>query len=181
MNNKLIATGLVAMALCISIGAHAAEVIITAAEDSLMLDGDNQNNPFPGILASELDTPDAGNIWISVLKFDLSPLERMTINSATFELTSHFNHHAGVFTHEVYSSSDDSWTEDTVTGVNRPSDMTLTLLDSTNIGAVSQAYTWDVSAGVTGADGLAGAGKPFDFDDKARAFPGRHCIRPTFQ
>lgn len=124
-----------------------------------MLDGDDRNNPFPGLLASELDTPDAGNVWVSFIKFDLSPFTGMTINSATLELTSFFNHHQGIFTHEIYSSSDDSWEEDTITGLNRPSDSTLTLLDSTNIDGVSQTYTWDVMAGVVGTDGLAGTGE----------------------
>lgn len=146
----------------ISIGiptiSYAVILVLTATEDSTILDGNNANNLFPGLLASELGTSGPGSIWLSILKFDLSPLTGMTVNSATLELTSIFNHNSGTFVHEVYSSSDDSWTEGTVTGVNRPGDATLTLLGSTHISGTSQAYTWDVLAGVVGADGLAGAG-----------------------
>lgn len=135
---------------------NAAITIFTATEDSGMLDGDSRNDPFPGILYSELDTLSAGNVWLSVLKFDLSSLSGMTINTASFELTSIFNHNSGTFVHEVFSSSDDSWTEGTVTGINRPLDSTLTLLDSTDISGSSQTYSWDVLTGVVGTDGLAG-------------------------
>ena len=96
MSRKIITAGLVVTGLCMSLGVNAAEIIVTAAEDSLMLDGDDTNNPFPGILASELDTPDPGNVWLSLLKFDLSPLTGMTVNSATLELTSIFNHSSSI-------------------------------------------------------------------------------------
>ncbi len=133
-----------------------AVIILTASEDSGVLDGDSRNNPFPGILYSELDTSRAGNIWLSVLKFDLTPLSGMSISSASFELTSIFNHSSSTFAHEVFSSSDDSWTENTVTGLNRPSDSTLSLLDSINIDGSSQTYSWNVLAGVIGSYGING-------------------------
>ncbi len=133
-----------------------AVTILTATEDSGVLDGDSRNNPFPGILYSELNTLSAGNIWLSVLKFDLTPLSGMSISSASFELTSISNHSSSAFAHEVFSSSDDSWTEGTVTGINRPSDSTLSLLDSTNIDGSSQTYSWNVLAGVVGTDGIDG-------------------------
>lgn len=144
------------LAVSIPAVSNAETIILNATEDSGVLDGDNTNNPFPGIIYSELDTAEAGNIWLSVLKFDLSPLAGMTINSASLELTSNFNHNAGTFTHQVFSSTDDSWMEGTVTGVNRPLDSTLTLLDSTDISGISQTYSWDVLSGVLGRDGLAG-------------------------
>lgn len=133
-----------------------AVTILTATEDAGMLDGDSRNDPFPGILYSELDTLNSGNVWLSVLKFDLSSLSGMSINSASFELTSIFNHNSVAFSHEVFSSSDDSWTEGTITGTNRPLDSTLNFLDSTDINGTSQTYSWDVLAGVTGSDGLGG-------------------------
>jgi len=134
----------------------ATTIALNATEDSILLDGNNTNNEFPGILASELDTSGDGSIWMSILKFDLSSLAGMNVNSASFELTSLFNHSSSSFAHEVYSSVDDSWTEDTVTGVNRPLDSSLTFLDSADINGVSQTYSWDVLTGVTGTDGLAG-------------------------
>jgi hypothetical protein len=133
---------------------YAAGIVLTATEDSTIRDADGTHQGF-AFLTSELAP---GDVWLSVLKFDLSALAGMTVSSATFELTTFSNHAAGMFVHEVYSSSDDSWAEGTVTGVNRPSDSTLTLLDSTNIGGTSQAYTWNVLAGVVGTDGLAGVG-----------------------
>lgn len=147
----LIATGIPTVS-------YAVPIVLNATEDSIILDGNNANNLFPGLLASELGTTGGGSIWLSILKFDLSALTGMTVNSATFQLTSIFNHNGGTFAHEVYSTSDDSWTEGTVTGTNRPLNSTLTLLDSTNISGTSQAYTWDVLAGVVGTDGLAGSG-----------------------
>lgn len=138
---------------------YGAPIILSATEDAVVLDGENSNGQFPGLLASELGTSGSGSVWISILKFDLSALTGMTVNGATFELTSVFNHNAGAFLHDVYSSSDDSWAEGTVTGVSRPANSTITLLDSTSINGTSQASTWNVLAGVTGADGLAGTGK----------------------
>src|SRR5687768_3099939 len=126
------------LAVSIPTVSNAQSIILNATEDSGILDGDNTNNPFPGIIYSELDTGEAGNVWLSVLKFDLSSLAGMTINSASLELTSNFNHDAGTFAHQVFSSSDDSWMEGTVTGVNRPLDSTLTLMDSTDISGISQ-------------------------------------------
>lgn len=138
---------------------NAEMIIIYATEDSGMLDEDDRNDPFPGIIYSELDTTTPGDIWLSILKFDLSPLAGKTISSATFELTSNFNHTNGFFNHEVFSSSDDSWAEETVTGLNRPLDSSLTLLDSAEINSVSQTYSWDVKTGVIETDGLGGANK----------------------
>ncbi|MFW5442698.1 MAG: DNRLRE domain-containing protein [Methylococcaceae bacterium] len=134
----------------------ATTIVLKATHDGVLLDGNNTNNESLGILGSELDTSAAGNIWISILKFDLSSLAGMNVNSASFELTSFFNHSSSSFAHEVYSSVNDSWTEDTVTGVNRPLDSSLTFLDSADISGISQTYSWDVLTGVTGTDGLAG-------------------------
>lgn len=134
---------------------YAAPVILTATEDVIILDGSSSNNLFPNLLASELETSGPGTVWMSVLKFDLSSITG-NVNTATFELTSFFNHSSGTFSHQVFSSTDDSWTENTVTGINRPGDSTFALLDSTNIDAASRAYTWNVLAGVTGSAGLAG-------------------------
>jgi hypothetical protein len=136
----------------------ASPVVLTPTENCVILDGSNVNNLAFNLLASELGTSGPGSVWLSVLKFDLTPLVGMTVNSASLELTSFFNHASGTFTHDVYSSSDDSWTEGTVNGVNRPADATLTFLDATNISGVSQAYSWNVLAGVVGPDGLGGAG-----------------------
>lgn len=160
ITRKLILIAIVSVSgfVAVSIPAvsNAETIILNATEDSGMLDGDSTNDPFPGIIYSELDTREAGTVWLSVLKYDLSSLAGMTINSARLELTSHFNHHAGTFTHEVFSSSDDSWTEATITGVNRPAEPTLTLLDSIPINGSSQTYSWNVLTGVLGSDGLAG-------------------------
>lgn len=126
--------------------------------DSIVLDGSSSVNPYPGLLASELNTSGAGSVWLSLLKFDLSSLTQVQINSATLELTTIFNHNSNVFSHQVFSSSNDNWSESTINGVNRPADSTLTLLSATGIDGVSQAYSWDVLGGVTGVDGLAGTG-----------------------
>lgn len=152
----LIAAASSLLAVSIPAVSNAETIILNATEDSGVLDGDNTNNPFPGIIYSELDTAEARTVWLSVLKFDLSSLTGRAINSASLELTSNFNHNAGTFTHQVFSSSDDSWMEGTVTGVNRPLDSTLTLLDSTDINGISRTYSWDVLPGVLGGDGLAG-------------------------
>ncbi len=159
-NTRKLSLGMVAIGFiftCFSSMTNAATFALKATEDSVILDGGNANNESLGILASELDTSGDGSIWISVLKFDLSSLAGMAVKSATFELTSFSNHNSNNFTHEVFSSSDDSWTEETVTGVNRPLDSSLTFLDSTDINGNSQTYSWDVLAGVSGTDGLSGA------------------------
>lgn len=152
-----------AMASCVTVGAlptssEAAVAILPSIADSIVLDGSASVNPFPGILASELGTTGAGSVWLSVLKFDLSSLVSSTVNSATLELTSTFNHSNAGFSHQVFSSNDDSWTEATVNGLNRPANSTLSLLSATSINGVSQAYTWNVLSGVVATDGLAGTG-----------------------
>lgn len=159
---------------------HAETIILYAIGDSGMLDEDDRNNPFPGIIYSELDTVSSGNIWLSVLKFDLSSLAGKTINSATLELTSYFNHNNSFFFHEVFSSSDDSWTEETVTGVNRPLDSTLSLLDSTAINGDSKAYTWDVTAGISGADGFAGTNNVLTFLIRPELSQAGNAFGPHF-
>ena len=131
-------------------------IVLNATEDSGMLDGDDTNDPFPGILYSELDTGEPGDVWLSIIKFDLSSLVGVEIKSATLELTSNFNHNSDSFIHEIFSSSDDNWTENEITGINRPLNATMTLLDATEISGTSQTYAWNTIAGVTGADGLAG-------------------------
>jgi hypothetical protein len=157
LNVAVVVTGFVGLLVfCLPTVSNAETIILNATEDSGMLDGDDTNDPFPGILYSELDTREEGDIWLSILKFDLSSLVGVEIKSATFELTSNFNHSSDTFIHEVFSSSDDNWTENIVTGVNRPLNSTMTLQDSTGIGGVSQTYSWNVIAGVTGGDGLAG-------------------------
>jgi len=135
---------------------HATTLTLVATENSVVLDGSNTNNQFLGLLGSELDTSSEGDIWLSVLKFDLSSLAGMTINSAIFELTSSFNHSTDSFLHEVYSSSDDSWSESTITGVSRPLDSSLTSLNTIEISGLLQTHSWDVINGVIGNDGLAG-------------------------
>ena len=102
-----------------------------------------------------------------MLKFDLTPVMGMTINGATFFLTSDWNHNDAPFVHNVYSSSDDTWSEATVNGVNRPVDSTLTFLDSRVIGGVFETcgpfflpcedHSWNVTSGVAGSDGVGGA------------------------
>ncbi len=139
---------------------NAATIELTSLAASGLLDGNAAVDPFPGLLYSELGTAGPGSVYLSVLKFDLSSLAGLTIDSAVFELTSDFNHSAASFSHQVFSSTDDSWTELTLNGINRPADPTLALLDSTNIDGTSQAYSWNVLSGLVGAAGLAG---PNDF------------------
>jgi len=135
---------------------NATTLTFIATENSVVLDGSNTNNQSLSLLGSELNTSSEGDIWLSILKFDLSSLAGMTINSATFELTASFNHSEEAFLHEVYSSSDDSWSESTITGVNRPLDSSLTSLNTIEISGLLQTYSWDVINGVIGNDGLAG-------------------------
>lgn len=156
--SRKLSSGLVAISIiltCFSSITNAATIVLKATEDSSILDGNNMTNSS-GDLGSELDTSGEGSIWISVLKFDLSSLAGMSVQNATFELTSFSNHNPNSFTHEVFSSSDNSWTEETITGINRPLDSTLTLLDWTDINGNPQTYSWGVLAGVTGTDGLSG-------------------------
>ncbi|HNG60106.1 MAG TPA: PEP-CTERM sorting domain-containing protein, partial [Cellvibrionaceae bacterium] len=79
------------------------------------------------------------------------------VNSASLALTTFTNHNFNAFSHQVFSSSDDSWTEASINGVNRPADSSFTLLSATLIDGNSQTYTWDVLAGVVGTDGLGGS------------------------
>ena len=90
-----------------------------------------------------------------MLKFDLSSLAGLNVSSATLNLTSVLNHSSSAYSHQVYSSTDDSWTEATLTGQNFPA--SLTLLSATSIDGTSQTYSWDVLSGVTGSDGLLGS------------------------
>jgi len=158
--------GVVGAAVCLSMAgapAVAVGVVLTASADSIVLDGSSTVNPFPGLLASELGTSGAGTVWLSVLKFDLTPVVGMRINSASVELTTIFNHNSGAFSHQMYSSGDDSWSESTVNGVNRPAESTLHLLSATTINGTSAPYTWNVLSGVTGSDGLGGSGVTITF------------------
>lgn len=147
-----------AAALCLAAptAALATPLALAAIEDSIVLQDSAANNPFPGLLASELGTSGAGSIWLSVLKFDLSGLAGLQVNSASLQLSAIFNHSSDAFVHQVYSSSDDSWGEATVNGINRPADSTLTLLDAASIDGQSRVYSWNVLAGMQGAAGLAG-------------------------
>lgn len=154
----------IAMSFCLATAsANATGVVLTATADSIVLDGSSSVNPFPGLLASELGTSGAGSVWLSVLKFDLTPIVGVQINSASLELTTIFNHSGGAFSHQVYSSTDDSWTEATVNGINRPANSTLTLLSAASINGVSASYTWNVLSGVTGSAGLGGTGTLLTF------------------
>jgi hypothetical protein len=146
-------------ATAIAATSHASAVVLNPTENCVIRDGDGTNYfSIYSLLASELDTSGPGTVWLSVLKFDLTPIVGTTVVSASLELTSFANHAAATFVHNVYSSSDDSWTESGVNGVNRPADGTLTFQSSTNIDNTSQAYTWSVLAGVIGPDGLGGSG-----------------------
>jgi hypothetical protein len=153
-----------AVSLVLGIGtAQATAVTLTAVADALVLDGSNLTNLFPGILASELGTNGAGSVFLSLLKFDLSAVVGMQINSASLELTTNFNHSSSTFSHQMYSSSDDSWAETSVNGINRPANSTLSLLSAASINGVSRPYLWNVLSGVTGSDGLGGSGAVITF------------------
>lgn len=153
-----------AISLCLATTSSGATgVVLAATADSIVLDGSSSVNPFPGILASELGTSGAGTIWLSTLKFDLSSIVGMQVNSASLELTTIFNHSGGSFSHQLYSSSNDSWTEATINGINRPANSTLTLLSATSINGISKPYTWNALSGVTGSDGLGGTGTLLTF------------------
>lgn len=129
---------------------------IPALANAVVQDG-IPNNTFAGVLASELNTSGPGSIWLSLLQFDLSGLGPVQVNSASLALTSFTNHNLNAFSHQVYSSSNDSWTESSINGVNRPADSTLSLLSATLIDGESRTYTWDVLSGVLGSDGLGGS------------------------
>ncbi|MCA9062471.1 MAG: DNRLRE domain-containing protein [Planctomycetaceae bacterium] len=106
------------------------------------------------IVLSETQT--ATNYHGSWMKFDLSSLTGQTVTSAQLQLTSVFNHSSTAINHVVYSSSDDSWSEGTVSGLNQPSDATLTSLDTVSIPNVNGVYSWDVLSAVNGPDGADG-------------------------
>jgi hypothetical protein len=137
-----------------SLPSRAMTVELLATEDSGVADGINVTDSF-GFLYSELNTGGVP-VWLSLLKFDLGPVAGMTVTGAVLELTTFANHNSAGFDHDIYSSSDDSWSENTVTGTMRPADSTLTLLDTTSIDGTPQTYAWDVLGGVTGSDGLGG-------------------------
>lgn len=143
--------------MLIPITSAAETITVRAAEDVGMLDSDDANDPFPGIIYSELDTLAAGNVWLSLLKFDLEPLRGLRVTRATLELTSNFNHDSQAFEHRIFSSFDDSWTEETVTGITRPADGTLTAIDAIYVDGSSRTWSWDATAAVTGPHGLDGA------------------------
>lgn len=135
---------------------QATTVEIPAIANAVVQDGNPNNTAFSGVLASELNTSGRGSIWMSLLQFDLGGLGPVQVNSAQLALTTFTNHNSNAFSHQVFSSSDDTWTELGVNGVNRPADSTLSLLSATLIDGVSQTYSWDVLAGVVGGDGLGG-------------------------
>lgn len=151
-NWKLISAALLATAL--ASGAQASTVTLNAIADGNFLQGSAFGGP-DGVLASEFGTSGTGSIWSSVLKFDLSSLAGLNVSSATLNLTSVLNHSSSAYSHQVYSSTDDSWTEATLTGQNFPA--SLTLLSATSIDGTSQTYSWDVLSGVTGSNGLLGS------------------------
>lgn len=138
--------------------AQANTVEFFAVADEVVLDGNPNKTDYEGVLASELNTSGRGSIWLSLLKFDLSAVGPVQVNSAQLALTTFTNHNFNAFSHQVFSSSVDTWSETSVTGVTRPADNTLSLLSATLIDGVSQTYSWDVLAGVVGSDGLGGAG-----------------------
>lgn len=136
-------------------GAQATTVTLNAIADANALEGSLYGGP-DGVLASEFGTVSTGSIWFSVLKFDLSGLAGMNVSSAALNLTSVLNHSSNAYSHQVYSSTDDSWTEVTLTGQNFPANSTLSLLSATVIDGTSKTYSWDVLAGVNGSAGLLG-------------------------
>jgi hypothetical protein len=132
----------------------AADVIVPAGEDSLINSTDNTNNntgQYANLLASE--TGPTNGYWGSWIKFDLSPLAGLSVGTAYLELTTFFNHSSTPIAHQVFSSSNDSWLEGSITGFNQPLESTLTPLDVTTIPNINGVYRWDVSAAVNGTDG----------------------------
>ena len=152
---KYIAAALVSAA--IASGAQASVTTLSATANSTLLEG-KAGNGRSDVLASEYGTEqnDANSVWLSVLKFDLSSLAGMNVSSATLNLTTFLNHSNSPYLHQVYSSSDDSWTEASITGLNMPATSTLTLLSATAIDGTSGTYSWNVLSGVTGQNGLSG-------------------------
>jgi hypothetical protein len=152
--NFTILAVVVSVLLILPTGVTAADVIIPAVEDSLINSTDNTNNntgQYADLLASE--TGPANGYWGSWIKFDLSPLSGQSVGTAYLELTTFFNHSSTPIAHQVYSSSNDNWLEGSITGLNQPSESTLTSLDITTIPDINGVYRWDVSAAVNGADG----------------------------
>lgn len=152
---KYIAAALVSAAIAGS--AQASVITLSATANSALLEG-KPNNGRSDVLASEYGTEqnDSNSVWLSVLKFDLSSLAGMNVASATLNLTTFLNHSNSPYLHQVYSSSDDSWTEASITGLNMPASSTLTLLSATSIDGTLKTYSWNVLSGVTGQDGLSG-------------------------
>ncbi|HMW71232.1 MAG TPA: PEP-CTERM sorting domain-containing protein [Cellvibrionaceae bacterium] len=161
LSNKNITVLLKTLALVLagfgSAQLQANTVEIPALANAVVLDGNPNNTTFAGVLASELNTSGRGSIWLSLLQFDLGSLGPVQVNSASLALTTFTNHNFNAFSHQVFSSSDDSWTEASINGVNRPADSSFTLLSATLIDGNSQTYTWDVLAGGVGTDGLGGS------------------------
>ncbi|HEY6527366.1 MAG TPA: DNRLRE domain-containing protein [Cellvibrionaceae bacterium] len=182
--SKVVGSAVCAAALFFGAIAQANTVELTAVADSVVLDGASSQNLVPGLLSSELNTSGAGSVWLSLLKFDLTGLANVQVNSARLELTTIFNHNSNAFSHQVFSSSDDNWSESTVNGLNRPTDASLTWLAAIDINGVSKTYSWNVLGGVIGADGLGGAGHELtlvvrpDLNQSASTF-GPHFIDRT--
>lgn len=138
----------------LSTSVTAADTIVPAVEDSLINTTDNSNNntgQYANLLASE--TGPTNGYWGSWIKFDLSPLADLSVGTAYLELTTFFNHSSTPIAHQVFSSSNDNWLEGSITGLNQPSESTLTPLDITTIPNINGVYRWDVSNAINGEDG----------------------------
>lgn len=143
---------LMVFAGCASCNLAHADIVIAVSEDALINSTDNSNHntgQFRELLASE--TGPANGYWGSWMKFDVSGLQGQNYASVTLELTAFLNHDSTPIAHEVFSSTNDSWTEGTITGLSQPGENTLTSLDVTQIPNVNGLYTWDITAAIAGA------------------------------
>ncbi len=128
---------------------------LNAIADSFFFSENNANQGSNTILASEQSANNPG-FHGSWMKFDIAALQGNGIISATLFLTT-VSHHTGTgINHEILSSGDDSWLENTVSGLNQPVGP-LNLVDVTLVDAVNGIYSWDITSAVTGAHGLGGS------------------------
>ncbi len=122
--------------------------------DAYFYCGNNSNTGTVDILASEGDT--ASNYYGSWMKFDLSTLSGYSVQSAILKLTSTYYHGTSANYHAIYSASDDSWVETTVSGTNAPTG-TYQYVSKSWIATTLATYSWDVKTAVVGSYGLSGS------------------------
>ncbi len=134
-----------------------AQVRIIATEDALInsTNSVNYTGIFSNVLASE--TGPSNGYWGSWIKFDISSLLGAGASIAYLDLQTHLNHSLTAIEHEVFYSTNDSWFESSITGLNQPSEVTLTSVGAVLIPSMNSTFSWNVTSAlnsVASQDGI---------------------------